>query len=93
MRLFALFLGLLLLISLLPLAHADWGEFVQVRTLDAKLRPLPGVSINITWQITKGHYGVTANKLTDARGRVNFSIDNYEHLDTVVDTYFTVYAH
>ncbi len=92
MRTLPLFLGLLLLISLLPITHADWGELVQVRVLDAKMRPLPGANVNITWQITKGHIGVTANKLTNANGRVNFSIDNYEHLASVMDPYFTVYV-
>ncbi len=92
MRLFVILLALSLILAALPISHSQWSENVEVRVLDAKNRPLPNATVNITWQVDHGRPGATPNKLTNARGRVNFTLIDLDIFNDTLDPYFYVYV-
>ncbi len=69
----------------------QFTDELNVRALDAKNRPIPGVAISITYQLsyTKG-YTTTTPFLTGEDGQMFIKIQNLENQDHLVDCNFIV---
>ena len=93
MKLIILFVSALFLLSIIPCSFAKWGETTEVRILDAYGRVLPNAQTNITWEISKSRgYATTKTKLTDARGRAIFLLENIEFSENDTDFQYIVRA-